>query len=195
MLKRITIYTFAIIVLGATARADTWDLDKVHSSIGFSVRHLAISKVLGEFREYEGQAEFDPENLEKGSVDISIKTASIDTENQKRDDHLRNADFFDVEKFPEITFKSRKIIKGEGSNLKIVGDLTIKDVTKEVILDGEFNGSVKDPWGGTRAGFSLTAEINRQDFGMTWNKALETGGFVVSDEVKIIIEMELLKAN
>jgi len=195
MMKRTIALIGAVLALAATASADVWNFDKPHTSVGFTVRHLVITKIHGQFKDFDGKIEFDGKNVETGSVDVTIQMGSIDTENQKRDDHLKSPDFFDVEKFPVMTFKSRKIVKGEGSNFKIIGDLTIRDVAKEVALDAEFNGAIKDPWGGKRAGFSAIGKINRQDFGIKWNKALETGGFLVSDEVTINIETELVKAE
>jgi len=195
MMKRTIALIGAVLALAATASADVWNFDKPHTSVGFTVRHLVITKIHGQFKDFDGKIEFDGKNVETGSVDVTVQMGSIDTENQKRDDHLKSPDFFDVEKFPVMTFKSRKIVKGEGSNFKIIGDLTIRDVAKEVALDAEFNGAIKDPWGGKRAGFSAIGKINRQDFGIKWNKALETGGFLVSDEVTINIETELVKAE
>ncbi|UCE66595.1 MAG: polyisoprenoid-binding protein [Candidatus Zixiibacteriota bacterium] len=195
MLKRVFVLFSAVFTLSASTWADVWNIDKPHTSVGFTVRHMVVTKVHGQFKDFDGEIEFDGKNVETGLANITIRMASIDTENQKRDDHLKSADFFDVEKFPMMSFKSKKMIKGEGDNFKITGDLTIKDVTKEVTLDAVFNGTIKDPWGGTRAGFSATGKINRQDFGVKWNQALETGGFLVGDEVTINIETELIKGE
>lgn len=195
MLKRVVAFVSIAVMLSSVVYADTWDIDKVHSNVGFSVRHLVITKVLGKFNEFAGQVEFDGKNVEGGSVEITIQMTSIDTDNQKRDDHLKGTDFFNVEEFPEMTFKSNKVIKGNDANFKIIGDLTIKGISKEVTLDAEFNGSLAGPWGGTRAGFSATTTINRQDFDMKWSKALEAGGLIVGDEVTIILELELVKVK
>jgi polyisoprenoid-binding protein YceI len=195
MFKRVFSVIGAVLILAVAASADTWKFDMPHSSVGFTVRHLVIAKVNGEFKDFDGAISFDGENVESGSADVAIQMASVDTENEKRDEHLRSPDFFDAEKFPAMTFKSKKIVKGEDSNYKMTGDLTIRDVTKEVTLDVEFNGSIVDPWGGTRAGFSATGAIDRQDFGVKWNKPLETGGFLVSDQVIIKIEAELVKVE
>ncbi len=194
-MKKVILLSGAVLLLAATASADTWNFDIPHSSVGFTVTHLVIAKVHGKFNDFGGTIEFDGKNVEGGSIDVAIQMASIDTDNEKRDNHLKSPDFFDVEKFPVMTFKSRKIVDEEGNNFKIIGDLTIRDVTKEVTLNAEHHGTVKDPWGGTRAAFSATGKINRQDFGVKWNKALETGGYLVSDEVTIIIEAELVKAE
>lgn len=195
MFKSIFSVIAAVLILAVSASADSWKFDMPHSSVGFTVRHLVIAKVNGAFKDFDGAINFEGENFESGSANIAIQVASIDTENEKRDDHLRSPDFFDVEKFPVMTFNSRKIVKGEGSDFKMIGDLTIRDVTKEVTLVAEFNGAIKDPWGGTRAAFSVSGEINRQDFGVKWNKPLETGGFLVGDQVKINIEAELVKVE
>jgi polyisoprenoid-binding protein YceI len=195
MFKRVFSVVGAVLILATSASAATWRFDIPHSSVGFTVRHLVIAKVHGEFADFEGTINFEGEDFESGTAEITIQMASIDTDNEKRDEHLKSPDFFDVENFPAMTFKSKKIVKGEGSDLKMIGDLTIRDVTKEVTLDVEYHGTVKDPWGGTRAAFSATGEINRQDFGVKWNKPLETGGFLVGDEVTINIEAELVKAE
>ena len=134
---KITLVSVLLIVLTVTAPAQQWDFDKVHSTIGFAVRHLVISKTTGKFEDYSGQVMFDGKNLEQGSVEIAIQIASINTDDNKRDDHLRSSDFFNVEKYPVMTFKSKKITKGDGDSFQMTGDLTIKDVTKEVVLDCE----------------------------------------------------------
>ena len=195
MFKRVFAIFGAVLILAVSSRADTWHFDKPHSSVNFTVRHMVIAKVNGDFKDFEGTVNFDGKNVESGSVDVTIQVASIETENERRDNHLRSADFFDVEKYPLMTFKSKKIEKDEGSDYKMTGDLTIRDVTREVTLDVEFNGTIVDPWGATRAGFSATGEIDRQDFGVKWNKPLENGGFLVSDMVEIRIEAELVKAE
>lgn len=184
-----------LLVLASVARAEKWELDIPHSSIGFSVRHMVVAKVHGKFNDFSGQIDFDGKNLEKGSVTVNAQVASIDTDNKKRDDHLRSPDFFDAEKFPTMIFKSKKVIKGSGREFKLVGDLTIKDVSKEVTFDCEFNGLINDPMGNTRAGFSAEAKINRQDFNVKWSKKLDAGGLVVGDEVKISLEIEAVKAK
>ena len=195
MYKRIALFAILLLIVSTTAHADTWDFDKAHSSIGFSVRHMVISKVNGSFTDFDGKVDFDGTNLDKASVEVTIKMASIDTDNEKRNDHLKNADFFDVEKYPAMTFKSKKIIKGTGDKFQIVGDLTIKDVTKEVTLDAEYNGTLQDPWGNTRAGFSAATTINRQDFNVTWDNKLQDGSLVVSNDVTISLNVELIKAK
>ena len=185
--------TAALLVVPSLAGAASYELDPAHSTVQFSVRHMMVSNVRGEFREVSGSLEFDEKDLAKSSIDVSINAKSISTANEKRDEHLRNADFLDVEKFPTITFKSKKFVK-TGNGHKVTGDLTLHGVTKEVVLnvDGPTK-EVKDPWGGIRIGASATAKINRKDFGLTWNKALEAGGVVVGDEISIQLEVEFTK--
>lgn len=202
MVKRIfgTII-LAIILVNSISAADSteakmpnmWSIDVPHSTVGFVVKHMVISKVRGEFTEYEGMIHFDKDNLTAGSAEFTVQMASIDTENEKRNNHLKSPDFFDVENYPVMTFKS-KSVTGTLDNFQITGDLTIRDVTKEVTFDCEYNGSVTDPWGNTRSAFSAEATINRQDFNVTWNKIIEAGGLMVSDEVKIELELQLVKS-
>ena len=161
-----------------------------HSSIGFKIKHLAISNVPGKFTKYSGTFEYDPNNVAASKADATIEIASIDTEEIKRDDHLRSADFFDIKNFPQMTFKSKEVHPSGKDSFKVNGDLTIRGITKPVTLDVTYNGEVTDPWGNVKAGFSATTNINRKDFGLTWNKVLETGGLVVGEEVKIAIEVE-----
>lgn len=170
-----------------------WDLDLSHSSINFHVRHLMVSKVHGRFTSWTANLELDDEDLTKSRLDVTIDAASVDTKEDKRDAHLKSADFLDVEKFPSITFKSSHIEK-DGDGYKVTGDITIRGVTKQVELEVEGGGQVKDPWGGTRTGFSAKAKLNRKDFGLTWNLALEAGGFVVGDKLEISIEVEAIKS-
>lgn len=195
MRKGIVTAASLLLVLASLARAEKWEIDVAHSSVGFSVRHMVVTKTHGKFNDFNGYIDFDGKNVEKGSVEITAQIASIDTDNKKRDDHLRSPDFFDAEKFRTMIFKSKKVIKGKGSEFKLEGDLTIKDVTKEVTFDCEFNGVINDPMGNTRAGFSATAKINRQDFNVKWSKSLDAGGLVVGDEVKINLEIEAVKTQ
>jgi polyisoprenoid-binding protein YceI len=171
-----------------------WDFDLVHSSINFHVRHLMVSKVHGRFQKWSGVLELDEADLTKSRFDVTIDPTSIDTKEDKRDAHLKSADFLDVEKFPAITFTSKRIER-DGDGYKVTGDITIHGVTKEVELEVEGGDQfVKDPWGGTRTGFSAKTKLNRKDFGLTWNLALEAGGFVVGDKLEISIEIEAIKA-
>jgi polyisoprenoid-binding protein YceI len=184
------------LALPSLAAAATWTIDPEHSSVGFKIRHLMVSNVKGSFDKYVGTIELDDKDITRSKVDVSIETASINTNVQKRDEHLRSADFFDVAKYPAMTFKSKKVAKAGKDKLKVTGDLSLHGVTKEVVLtvDGP-SKEIKDPWGNIRRGASATTTINRKDFGLTWNKALETGGVVVGDEVSIIIEIEMIKAK
>ncbi len=166
-------------------------IDAGHSQVIFKVKHLAISTVTGRFDTFEGTYKLDSEDISNSSVETVIKAASINTNETDRDDHLRSNDFLDVEKYPNITFKSKSIKKGKGNEFQIVGDLTIHGVTKEVTLDATFEGHVaSDPWGKERTAFIADTKISRKDYGMTWNKVLEAGGLVVGDEIKITLEVE-----
>ena len=170
----------------------TWKIDPAHSNAQFSVRHLMISNVKGEFTQVSGQIDFDPQNPETLSAEATIDVSTINTREPDRDKHLRSADFFDVANFPAISFKSKKAAKGHGG-LKLTGDLTIHGITHEVTLDVQGPTTpVKDPWGNTRVGASATTKINRKDFGLTWNQALETGGVLVGDEIRIMVDVELV---
>lgn len=184
---------FGLLFLSAAMSADaaTWKADTVHSSVGFSVKHLVVSNVHGNFRAFDATVDFDGKNLENGWVEMTVQVASIDTDNNDRDNHLRSADFFDAVGSPTMTFKSTKVHDINGNKFKLTGDLTIRGVTKPVTFDCEFNGVINDPWGNTKAGFSATTTINRQDFKVSWNKALDSGGLVVGDDVTIDIELEL----
>jgi polyisoprenoid-binding protein YceI len=167
-----------------------WDFDLVHSSVNFHVRHLMVSKVHGRFTKWVGTLELDDEDLTRSRVDITIDAASIDTQEPKRDDHLRSADFLEVDKFPSLTFRSTEIKREGDEDYTVAGDLTIRGVTRRVTLRVEGGGRVTDPWGGTRTGFSARTSISRKDFGLTWNQGLEAGGVLVSDQVKISLEIQ-----
>jgi polyisoprenoid-binding protein YceI len=171
-----------------------WKIDPVHSAAHFSVRHLMISNVRGEFTQISGAAVLDPADLTKSSIEVTINSASLNTREPQRDEHLRSADFFDVANHPTITFRSKKIAKATDEFYKLTGDLTIRGTTKEVVLDVEGpTPPVKDPWGNIRVGVTATTKLNRKDFGLAWNALTETGGLVVGDEVKIEIETELIQ--
>jgi len=187
----------------ATATAETatksgattaWKLDPAHTVVEFSAKHMMITTVRGRIAEVEGTIYTDERNPGKSSVDVTLKGASLDTRNDQRDQHLRSADFLNVEQFPEITFRSTRIEGGQ-ENFKLTGDLTIRDVTRPVTLDVEFGGKNKDPWGGERVGFSASAKIDRRDFGLTWNQALETGGLLVGNDIKISLEVQAVKVG
>lgn len=168
-------------------------IDPDHSQVIFKVKHLGISTVTGRFDQFEGTYAFDEENLDNSKVDVVIRTSSINTNEEDRDDHLRSPDFLHVEKNPTITFKSKEVKKGDGEDFTIVGDLTINGITKEVELDAEYGGSVTDPRGNQRTAFTAETKIDRKDYGITWNKTLDAGGVVVGDDVKIILEVEGIK--
>ncbi|MEW5742029.1 MAG: YceI family protein [Myxococcota bacterium] len=182
-----------VLLASPFALASTWDIDSAHASGNFSVRHMMVSNVKGTLGKVTGKVELDDADVTKSKVDVTIDVKGINTKEQKRDDHLRSKDFFDVEKFPNITFKSTKIEKA-GDKLKVTGDLTIRGVTRPVTLDTAVTSEVKNPF--TKAvtrGVTGTAKINRKDFGLTWNVALEAGGVLVGDEVEISVEAELIK--
>ncbi len=170
--------------------ADTYQIDPIHSSLGFAVQHLMVSTVKGEFTEYAGTIEFDQKNPSAFTASVRIQSASIDTRNKQRDGHLKTGDFFDAEKFPEIVFKSKKLEPIEGNEYMLTGDLTIRGITKEISIPLSIAGPVNSPMGGQVIGLSGETTINRQDFGVSWNKALDSGGYVVSDEVKILVNIE-----
>jgi polyisoprenoid-binding protein YceI len=171
----------------------TWVIDPSHSQVGFSVRHMMLTKARGHFDRYSGTVEFDEQSPASSAVNVTIEADSIDTRDEKRDEHLKSPDFLDVATFPHITFLSKKVEVVDDTHGKIIGDLTIRGVTNEVVLETEYNGQSKSPWGTTSAGFSAEAKISRQDWGLTWNVALETGGMLVGDEVTISIELEIVK--
>jgi polyisoprenoid-binding protein YceI len=171
----------------------TWQLDASHSSIGFSVKHLMIATVKGSFGKFEASFSGDERDLSNAALNVTIDVASIDTSNDQRDGHLRSPDFFDAEKFRNITFAGKRIEGNAFGDFKLVGDLTIRGVTKEVALDATFEGRAKDPWGNSRLGYTAKGKINRSDFGLNWNQVLETGGVVVSEEVKISVEASFIR--
>ena len=175
------------------AAVRTWNIDASHSIAEFAVRHMMVSTVKGRFGRLEGAIEGDEANPTASSVRATIDVASIDTSDEQRDAHLRSDDFFNAEKYPHITFVSKRIERVDAESFRIVGDLTIRDVTKEVVLDTEFEGQVRDPYGNQRAGFTATTQINRGDFGVSFNGALETGGVIVGDKVKITLHIEAMR--
>ena len=171
----------------------TWQIDYTHSEINFTVRHMMISKVNGRFTDWSGTIDFDPENLADTTVDVTVQLASVDTREQKRDDHLRSPDFFNVSDYPEMRFKSTGVEQDDDDEGKLYGELTIRGITKPIVLDVEYAGQAQSPWGTTSAGFSAEATINRKDWELTWNQALETGGVLVGEKIKIAIELELVQ--
>jgi polyisoprenoid-binding protein YceI len=197
-MKRLKLLTviLALLVFSTPSFADvsTWKIDTDHTSAQFKVQHMVITSVRGEFPDVQGTVLVDEKDLTRSSVDAVIAAASISTNHTKRDNHLKSADFFDVEKFPTLAFKSKKVTREGEDRLRVLGDLTIRGVTKEVeLLVKGPTQTIKDPWGNIRMGASASTELNRKDFGLTWNKFLETGGLVVGDEVEISIDVELIK--
>ncbi len=183
-----------LFIVPALASAGTWNIDPEHSSVGFKVRHMMVSNVKGEFGKFSGVVDIDDKNIADSKVNVTIDTTSINTGVAKRDDHLKSADFFDVAKYPTMTFVSRKVTKAGNDRIKVHGDLTLHGVTREVVLDVEGpSAEAKDPWGNLRRGASATTKINRKDFGLTWNKAVETGGVLVGDDILITLEIEMRK--
>lgn len=192
MIRKIS--ALCLVLLPVAASAATYKIDTVHSNVGFAVKHLMVSTVRGNFTQFEGFVEYDPANIAASVVDVTIDATSIDTANEKRDAHLRSADFFEVEKYPTATFKSKKV-EGTAGNLSVTGDLTMRGVTKEVVLavDGPTD-AISLAGGRNVRGASATTTINRSDFGLTWNKVLEAGGVSVGDEVKLQFDLELIEA-
>jgi polyisoprenoid-binding protein YceI len=188
------ILTFALFLLPSMAAAATWRIDPEHTSIQFTVRHMMISNVKGVFHKFNGQFEIDDKEITNTRASAVINVASIDTGIEKRDEDLRSPNFFDIAKYPSMTFVSKKIVRTGANRFKMTGDLTMHGVTREVVLDMEgLETVVKDPWGNMRRGATMSSMINRKDFGLTYNKLLETGGMVVGDEVRINIEVEMIR--
>ncbi|HXN52545.1 MAG TPA: YceI family protein [Candidatus Acidoferrum sp.] len=184
----------AALSLPAAAATSTWQIDPNHSAAQFAVRHLAISTVRGAFTKVSGTVQLDDKDVSKSSVKVTIDAASVDTRVPDRDKDLRSDRFFDVEKYPTLTFKSTKVEQVEAGKLKVTGDLTIHGVARQVVLDVEGpTGPVKDPWGNQRAAANATTKINRQDFGVKWNAKMDSGGLVVGDDVAITIDVELVQ--
>ena len=173
---------------------NTWNIDPVHTNVEFAVRHLMIATVKGRFSDVKGTVQLDLDSPATAQVDVTIAAPSIDTRNADRDAHLRSPDFFDVERFPQLRYVSRKVEPLPDGTFRVIGDLTIRDVTREVPLHATLEGTGADPWGGHRAGFSATGKLNRSDYGLLWNKVLEAGGVAVGEEVKLTIEAELVQA-
>ena len=190
------VVALAIMALPSLAMASSWKIDSAHSDVGFKVRHLMVSNVKGSFNKYTGIVDLNETDITKSKVDVTIDVHSINTNDVKRDEHLRSADFFDAAKFPTMTFVSKKWSSAANGALKVAGNLTIHGITREVVLNVEpFSQEIKDPWGNTRRGTSASANINRKDFGLTWNKALDAGGAMIGDEVSIQLEVELVNVQ
>ena len=188
--------TLTLALLGSAAIGQTtWNVDKSHSKITFGVTHMVISETEGEFKDYSGTISTKGDNFENATIKFDIDVKSIDTDNEQRDGHLKSPDFFDAEKFPKMTFTSTSFTHVKGKNWKLTGDLTIKDVTKTITLDVKYNGTIKDPYGNTRAGFKIKGDLNRFDYNLKWSSTLETGGLVVGEEVSLEINLELIQAK
>jgi polyisoprenoid-binding protein YceI len=180
-----------------TTGTTTWTIDPTHTLVEFSAKHMMITTVKGRFADVSGAITVDEEHPERSHVEVEFKAASIDTRAEQRDQHLRSADFLDVEKFPTVTFRSRRVEGARpepGDEFKVVGDLTIRGTTREVTLDVTYEGRGRDPWGGDRVSFSADTKFDRRDFGLTWNAALEAGGVLVSNEIKIHLEVQAVRA-
>lgn len=182
----------ALALAAAPALAAEFTVDPQHSSVGFQVRHL-FSKVSGNFKDFEGTFSFDEKSIDKSQVKFSIKTASVDTRNEKRDNDLRSANFFDAQNLPAMEFASKKVTSLGKKKFRIEGDLTLHGVTKPIRFDAEYLGTDKDPWGNVRAGFTATSKLNRKDYGMNFHKVLESGGLLVGDEISIGLEIEAIE--
>ncbi|MCL6594022.1 MAG: YceI family protein [Alicyclobacillus sp.] len=172
----------------------SWQLDTAHSSIDFSIKHMMFATVRGSFHQFSGRIVADPEDLTTAEIEFTVEVASIDTRNADRDAHLKGADFFDVEHYPQIKFQATRITRAGSVQYDVTGDLTIRGITRPVTFRANFDGQGKDPWGNLRAGFSAEGSINRKDFGLTWNAPLETGGVLVGEDVKISIQIEATQA-
>ena len=173
---------------------NTWNIDAAHSGIHFSVRHMVVSKVRGRFTKFTGSVRIDDADLTRSVVDVTIDAASLDTGTAQRDEHLRSPDFFDAEKFPTLRFRSGRIEKIADDRYRVMGDLTIRDVTRELAIEVEYGGRAQDPWGNERAGFIAKTAFDRKDFGLKWNQVLEAGGVLVGDRVDIDLEVQAVKA-
>lgn len=190
------IAVLAFMALPGLAAASTWKIDAAHSDVGFKVRHLMVSNVKGSFTRYTGIVDLNDTDITKSKVNVTIEANSINTNEPKRDEHLRGSDFFDASKYPSITFVSNKWSAAADGALKVAGKLTMHGVSRDVVLNVEpFSKEVKDPWGNTRRGTSAGTVINRRDYGLSWSKSLETGGVMVGDEVAILLEVEMIKVQ
>lgn len=177
----------------STQTLTRWGIDTTHSEITFKVKHLVISTVTGKFKEFDASIETDNENFENAAISFNAEINSIDTGNEDRDNHLKSDDFFNAEEYPTLSFTSNSFKKTGDGTYKLIGDLTIRDNTKTVELDAEYGGTVVDPYGNTKAGFEVTGKINRKEFGLTWSAVTEAGNIVVSDDVKLILNVQFTK--
>lgn len=193
MKKTLLIILLAAASMSTTAQSNRWDIDPTHTQVTFTATHLLITEVTGNFKQFSGNVMSDKPDFSDAKVDFSIKVNSINTDNQMRDDHLKSDDFFNATKYPEINFKGKQMKSAGKGKFKLTGDLTIRDVTKTITMDVVYSGTVKDPWGNTKAGFKITGKINRFDFGLKWNTLTESGGAVVGQDIIINIPLQLVK--
>ncbi|MDA3944928.1 MAG: YceI family protein [Bacteroidetes bacterium] len=190
-----SVLSIALMLLAgfAFSQSTNWKIDHAYSNVTFEVDHMVVSTVTGKFQEFEGDIKSDKDDFSDAKISFTIQAASVNTNNEKRDNHLRDEDFFEVATYPTIEFVGKKLVPVSGKKYTITGDLTMHGVTKEIELDVKYNGTIKDPWGNIRAGFKVSGELNREDYGLTWNNALEAGGVLVGEEVEIQINLELVK--
>lgn len=188
------LFLFVVLSFSSLLAQTKWKIDASHSNVGFEVEHMVISTVEGEFKKYEGAIESNGEDFTNAKINFTIDIASISTDNDQRDKHLKSDDFFNAEKFPVMTFSGKSMKLVEGNNWKLIGDLTIREITKEVALDVKFRGLVIDPWENTRIGFKISGDVNRFDYNLKWNSVLEAGGLIVSENVDLILDLELIKS-
>lgn len=191
---RVAFILFLVGFLSLNAQTK-WSIDKAHSKVQFSATHLIISEVTGEFKNFDGSVETSGDDFSNAKVNFTIDVSSISTDNEQRDNHLKSDDFFNAQKFPKMTFVGKSMQKVGDNKYKLVGDLTIRDITKQIALDVTYNGTVKDPWGNTKAGFKITGELNRFDYNLKWNALMEAGGAVVGKMIGITINLELQKSK
>lgn len=193
-MKHLIILAAILAAIGITqAQTTSWQIDPVHSSITFAVDYMVLTEVTGRFNEFSGTLQQEGEDFTKSSVNLDIKASSINTENEKRDGHLRSPDFFDVQKFPEILFTGKSFERDSANNYQITGDLTMHGITRRIALAAKYAGRAKDPWGNIRQGFKGTARIDRTDFGIKYNSALETGGVLIGKDVSIVLNIQFVR--
>ena len=192
-MKKILLSALTLVMAFAANAQTNWSIDNSHSNVKFNITHMVVSEVEGYFKTYNGKVTSAADDFQNANIEFNVDVNSINTDDEKRDGHLKSDDFFNAEKFPMMKFKSTSFKKVNGKNYLLEGDLTIRDVTKKVKFEVVYNGTVKDPWGNTKAGFKAKSKINRFDYGLKWNAAVEAGGLVVSNEVEIILNIELKK--
>lgn len=192
-MRKLGILTAALLLGTMVNAQDNWGFDAAHSNIRFAVSHMVISEVEGNFGSYEGSVKASKSDFSDAVINFSIDVSSIDTDNENRDEHLRNADFFNVEQFPTITFKSKSMEKMDEKNFKLTGDFTMLGVTREIVLKATYGGTVTDPWGNVKAGFKVRGTIDRTQWGLVYNSTLESGGLMLGEEVEIVANVELIK--